>query len=112
MSARLLEARGQSTVEVVAMLPLLVAVALACAQVLLAGAASEFAGNASEAAAVAMLQGGDPAKAAREAVPGWSRAHLRVRVRGDSVRVAVRPAELIPPLAKALTVHSEASAGR
>jgi hypothetical protein len=104
--------QGQSTVELVAMLPLLVAVALAVAQVLAAGAASEFAGHAAEAGAIALLQGGDPARAARDAVPGWSRSRLDVRVRGRSVRVVVRPAPLVPPLASLLTARAEASAGR
>jgi hypothetical protein len=110
-ASRLGPESGQSTVELVAMLPLLVAVAFTVAQVLAAGAASEFAGHAAEAGAVALLQGGDPVQAARESVPGWSRSKLDVRVRGRSVRVAVRPAPLVPPLADLLTAHAEASAG-
>ena len=104
-------ARGQSTVELVALLPLLFVVVFAAAQVLLAGAAREFAGHAAEAGAVAMLEGGDPAKAARDAVPGWSRGRLEVRVHGSVVRVAVRPAALVPPLAGALVAHATARAG-
>lgn len=104
--------RGQSTVELVALLPLLVVVALACAQLLMAGAARELAGNAAEAAAVAMLQGGDPEDAARDAVPGWSRSRIDVTVRGGTVRVALEPARLVPPLADRLVAHAEAHAGR
>ena len=103
--------RGQSTVELVAMMPLLLVVVLAAAQVLLAGAARDFAGHAAEAGAVAMLEGGDPAKAAREAVPGWSRGGIAVRVHGSVVRVSVRPAALVPPLAGALVAHASARAG-
>lgn len=103
--------RGQSTVELVGMLPLLLAVAFAIAQLLMAGAASEYAGHAAEAGAVALLEGGDPAKAARDAVPGWSRSRLDVRVHGRSVRVAVRPTRLVPPLADLLVAHAEAKAG-
>lgn len=95
-----------------ALLPLLVVVALACAQLLMAGAARELAGNAAEAAAVAMLQGGDPEQAARDAVPGWSRSRLEVTVRGVSVRVALEPARLVPPLADRLVARAEAHAGR
>src|SRR4051794_41759126 len=102
---------GQSTVELVAMLPLLVAVAFAIGQLLMAGAASEYAGHAAEAGAMALLEGGDPAKAARDAVPGWSRSRLDVRVRGGSVRVAVRPTRLVPPLADLLVAHAEAETG-
>jgi hypothetical protein len=103
--------RGQSTVEVVAMLPLLVAVALAIAQVLAAGAAREFAGHAAEAGAVALLEGGDPEKAAREAVPGWSRSRLQVEVKGESVHVTVRPQGIVPPLARAMETTSVARTG-
>jgi len=103
--------RGQSTVELVGMLPVLLAVAFAIAQLLMAGAASEYAGHAAEAGAVALLEGGDPAAAARDAVPGWSRSSLDVRVHGRSVRVAVRPTRLVPPLADLLVAHAEAKAG-
>lgn len=102
---------GQSTVELVALLPLLVVVALACAQLLMAGAARELAGNAAEAAALAMLQGGNPEEAARDAVPGWSRSRLDVTVRGGIVRVALEPARLVPPLADRLVARAEAHAG-
>lgn len=103
--------RGQSTVELVALLPLLVVVALAATQLLLAGAASEYAGHAAEAGAIALLQGGDPESAARAAVPGWAHARVDVRVAGREVRVAVRPASLVPPLARLLVAHDRARAG-
>jgi hypothetical protein len=103
--------RGQATVELVAMLPVCVAVAFAIAQLLMAGAASDYAGHAAEAGAVALLEGGDPAQAARDAVPGWSRSSLDVRVRGRSVQVTVRPTRLVPPLADLLTAHARARAG-
>lgn len=103
--------RGQSTVELVGMLPLLVAAGLAAAQVLLGGAAREYAGHAAEAGAVALLQGRDPERAARDAVPGWSRSRVDVAVRGGAVRVALRPMALVPPLADALTARSVARSG-
>ncbi len=103
---------GQSTVELVAMLPLLLAAAFAVAQLLAAGAAREFAGHAAEAGAVALLQGKDPAAAARDAIPGWSRSRLRVEIKGKSVHVAVRPAPLVPPLADAMVARSVARTGR
>jgi nitrogen fixation protein FixH len=112
VAARWRGQRGQSTVELVAMLPVLFAVVWAVAQLLLAGAASEYAGHAAEAGAVAMLEGGDPAAAARDAVPGWSRSRLVVEVDGAAVRVAVRPPSLVPALAVALTAHAQARAGR
>ncbi|MFL5843699.1 MAG: hypothetical protein ACJ762_03330 [Solirubrobacteraceae bacterium] len=94
-----------------ALLPLLAVVGLACAQLLMAGAAREFAGNAAEAAAVAMLQGGDPQDAARAAVPGWARSKIAVDVKGGTVRVQVDPAPLVPPLADLLTAQAVAHSG-
>jgi hypothetical protein len=102
---------GQATVELVALLPLLVAAGLACAQLLAAGAASELAGHAAEAAAVAVLQGENPTAAARDAVPGWSRDRMTVRVRGRHVRVRLRPPSPIPALADRLAARGEADAG-
>ena len=104
--------RGQSTVELVALLPVLFAVIWAVAQLLVAGAAAEYAGHAAEAGAVAMLEGGDAAAAARDAVPGWSRSKLAVEVDAASVRVAVRPPSIVPALAAALTAHAQARTGR
>ena len=63
-------ARGQSTVEVVGLLPLLLAAGLAVFCVLSAGRAEEAAGNAAEAGAVALLQGREPRAAARAALAG------------------------------------------
>jgi hypothetical protein len=78
-------------VELVALLPLLVAVALGAFAVLAAGRASEFAGHAAEAGAVAILQDRDPAVAARDALPGWSRRRARIRVEGRRVEVTLTP---------------------
>lgn len=103
--------RGQATVEVAALLPLVVLVALAAAQLLAAGAAAELAGHAAEAGAVALLQGGDARAAARKAVPGWSRRRMDVRLRGRHVSVRLRPPAALPGLAKLLTATRDADAG-
>lgn len=102
---------GQATIELVAITPLMVALALAVAQVLAAGAARELAGHAAEAGALAKLQGGDAEVAARESLPGWARGRLDVEVEGEVVRVAVRPVPLIPPLADALVARARAVGG-
>ncbi len=70
---------GQASVELVALLPLLVTVAVAAGHVLAAGAAHELAGHAAEAGAIAVLRGGgeaDARDAARAALPSWSRARV------------------------------------
>lgn len=104
--------RGQATVELVALLPLLIAVALAAGQALAAGVAHELAGQAAQAGAMALVQGdGDAAAAARDALPGWSRDRVRVVVRGRRVRVVVRPVAVLPGLAGRLTADRTADAG-
>lgn len=102
---------GQASVELVAMLPLLVAIALAGAHVLAAGAARELAGHAAEAGAIAVLRGGDAHDAARGALPRWSRRGLDVRVRGRAVRVRVEPLAVVPGVADLLAATVTADAG-
>lgn len=97
--------------ELVAILPLAAVVALAAGQALAAGLAAEMAGHASHAGAVALLQGGDPERAARAALPGWSRTRLAVDVDGRRVSVQVRPVALVPGLAKLVSAKSVAFAG-
>ena len=84
-------ADGQSTVEVIGLLPLLLAVGLGVFGFLGAGAAREAANGAAEAGAVALLQGRDARAAARSALPGWPRRRTRITVAGRRVTVAVTP---------------------
>ncbi|WP_259314849.1 hypothetical protein [Capillimicrobium parvum] len=93
------------------LLPVLLAVALGAAQLLAAGVAHEAADHAAEAGALAILQGGDPADAARDAVPGWARDRVAVDVAGRRVSVAVEPPSPFPGLADRLTAHASAHAG-
>lgn len=102
---------GQASVELVMLAPLVVLIALAAAQLLAAGAASELADHAAEAAAVALLQGADPRDAARGAVPGWSRDRMAVHIDGSKVRVRLRPVSPIPALAELLEARADADAG-
>lgn len=86
---RLAGERGQATVELVALVPLLAAVALIVGGFLAAHAAREAADQAAVAGAVAQLQGTDPVRAGRSASPSW--AKLSVRVRGGTVIAEVTP---------------------
>jgi pilus assembly protein CpaE len=101
--------RGQAAVELLAVLPLVLAVAAAAAQLLAVGYSSVLAGNAAEAAALALAGGGDPRAAAREALPGWSHAHARVSVDDGEVRITLRPPTLLNALAGELRVSATAS---
>jgi hypothetical protein len=83
--------RGQATVELVALLPLVGVLAALLWQTLLAGEAIWLGGGAARAAARAAALGADPARAARSVLPrGFERA-LRVRRAGDgTVAVTIR----------------------
>ena len=101
--------RGQGSVELVAIVTVLLAVALGAAQLLAASYADVLTGNAAEAVALAVAGGGDPEAAARAALPGWSRKRLEVAVRGGEVRVRLRPPALIPRLGGELEVTAHAA---
>jgi hypothetical protein len=102
---------GQACVEFVALVPLLAVIALSVAQLLAAGAVAELADHAAGAAAVAILQDADPAAAARDAVPGWSRRRMTVRVVGRRVHVQMRPPSPLAAISKLLRADATASAG-
>jgi hypothetical protein len=100
--------RGQATVELVALLPVLALLGLALWQVVVAGQAMWLAGAAARAAARASAVGADPAAAARGALPPALERRLRVRA-GDpgDVRVAVAvPAVLTGGTVTMVTAHA------
>lgn len=103
--------RGQAALETVAMLPVLIAVALAIGHVLAAEASRELAGNAAEAAAIALVHGADPRDAVAAALPDWSRDRVDVEVDGRAVSVRVRPPAAVPGLADLLATTARADAG-
>ena len=99
---------GQSTVELIGLLPLLLAVGLGVLSLLSAGAAEQAAGGAAEAGAVALLQGRDARTAARAALDDWPERRTRVVVHGRRVTVRVTPRG---PLGSRLTAEVSADAG-
>jgi hypothetical protein len=101
--------RGQATVEAIALVPLMLAVGLGLLQLLAVGYASVLAGNAAEAGALALAAGTDPGVAARQALPGWSRARARVEVDGGRVEVQLRPPSPMKALADGLEVTGTAT---
>lgn len=102
---------GQGSVELVAMLPILLAVGLALVQLLAAGVAHGLAANAAENAAIALGDGEDPADAAREALPGWAKDDVHVMVRGRRVSVRLQPLTIFPGAGSALATVAHADAG-
>jgi hypothetical protein len=101
--------RGQASVELVAALPALLLLALAILQLLAVGYSAVLAADAAEAGALAQAGGGDARAAARNAVPGWSRARMTVTISGRSVRVRMRPPSPLASLAGRLEVRSTAA---
>jgi hypothetical protein len=110
MSARILDQRGQATVELIAALPALVVAGLVALQLLVVGYAVTLADGAAEAGALALASGGSPAEAAREALPGWGRERVSVEVEGGTVSVRLRPPSPIGALSERLAVSSSAAA--
>ena len=83
--------RGQATVELVALLPVMAALVAALWQAALAGHAAWAATSAARAAARAEAIGADERRAARSHLPGSLERGLRVTTRaGGEVRVSVR----------------------
>jgi hypothetical protein len=99
---------GQASVDLLAALPAVLAVALVVFQLLAVGYSEVLAGDAAEAGALALAGGGDAAEAAKRALPGWSRSHMRVRVGGGRIRVLLRPPSPIPAVARTLEVEAGA----
>jgi hypothetical protein len=82
--------RGQATVELVAVLPLVAVLAATMWQATVAGQAVWLAGSAARAAARATAIGADPRAAARGVLPArLERGLVITRVDGHGVRVAI-----------------------
>ena len=80
---------GQASVELVALLPLIVVLGALLWQAVVAGQALWLSGSAARAAARATAVGADAQAAARRALPTRLEAGLRVGAVKDGVRVAV-----------------------
>jgi hypothetical protein len=102
---------GQSSVELVALLPLVLIVAVSVASLLGARAASGQAAAAAQAGAMALLQDENPRAAARDSLPDGARSRSTITVRGREVAVEVRPRTLLPFLSATLEASASANAG-
>jgi hypothetical protein len=100
--------RGQALVETLWLVPVAAAVIAAVAMVGIWIYAGSEADAAAEAAAIALIQGSDPAAAARASVPGWGKGSdsLRVTARGGRVLVSLTPNGLAGGLAPLLAAES------
>ena len=100
--------RGQASVELLGSLPVMLLLGAVLLQLLAVGYASVLAGQAAEAGALAVASGADAVEAARAAVPGWSRARMRVEARAGRVEVTMRPPAVLRALGRALRVDAAA----
>ena len=99
--------RGQASVELVGVLPLLAVLCALLWQAVVAGQAVWLSGSAARAAARAAAVGGDPARAARDALPGRLERGLRVAADGaGGVHVVLGvPAVLTGGTLTTITAH-------
>ena len=100
-------ARGQSTIELVILLPALLLVLAGIATSILAVWASIEATDAARAGARAGMLGADPTATARAALPDTLRGGASILVGPEGVRVRVRILPVVPLLA----VEVEGAAG-
>lgn len=99
---------GQASVELLGALPVLVVLGTFLFQALAVGYSAVLAGNAAEAGALSLAGGGEAEHAAREALPGWSRAGMGVAVDDGRVEVSLNPPSPIEALGEELEVTSVA----
>ena len=105
---RIRAADGQATIEVVAVLPLVLVLGVAIMALLAGRSASEGAAAAAHAGAMALIQGEDAKAAALEAIPGRD---ATIDVSGRRVRVVVHPPLRLPFAPDLLTGRATADAG-
>ena len=106
--------RGQASIEVLGLLPLVGLIALLALTMIASHTAGEQAGEAAEAGALVLLQGGgDPRSAAEDALSEATRKRTTITVSGRRVHVRVRPqlALPIPGLGDRLAGEAHADAG-
>ncbi len=87
--------RGQAAAELVAIVPIAIAVLALVAQLAIAGFSLWTAGDAARAGARAAAVGGDPEAAARSALPGWLEGGAEIDTAGP-VEVNVRAPAVVP----------------
>jgi hypothetical protein len=100
---------GQASVELIGGLSALLLAALVGFQLLTAGYAAVMADHAAEAAALALANGEEPAKAARAALPGWPPRSLRVQTGRNRVAVELTAPSPLGFLKRRLVLTGEAA---
>ena len=104
-------AAGQATVELIALLPLLITLTLGLFTFLAADRAHEQAAEAAQAGARALFNERDAQEAACTVLGRSPRCRRDVRVSGRAVTVRVRPRSPFTPLNRSLEAVETAKAG-
>jgi Flp pilus assembly protein TadG len=107
---RLRDTAGQATVELVALVPMLIVVACAGYALLVTFQTRAIVDHAAQNGARALLQELDARSAARASLPERERERATIRVERRRVSIALTPA-LPLGLGRALTVHGASDAG-
>ena len=109
--SRLAGEAGQSTIELVALLPIIAVVAAAGFTVLSSRSAADQAVAAAQAGAMALLQDANPRDAARAALPASVRPRAAIRITGRRVLVTIPASGPLAAVAPFLAASSTADAG-
>lgn len=99
---------AQAQVELVALVPVLVAVAAVIVQLLAVGYTQSLVDGAADAGAHALAAGLPAEPAARAALPRWAADEARVSADGGEVEVSLATPSLIGEVGRRLTVASTA----
>jgi hypothetical protein len=102
---------GQASVELVALLPIVLIIGVAILTLLAARAASGQAAAVAQVGAVALIQDEDAREAARDALPPDARRRATIHLDGRALTVTVRPETRIGFLGDALSATASANAG-
>jgi hypothetical protein len=101
--------RGQASVELVALLPLIAAIVVLLWQAVIAGQAVWLAGTAARAAARAQAVGGDPAAAARATLPPGMQPGLKATTDEEGVvKIRIRIPSVLPGEHRIATITAQA----
>lgn len=90
-ASRLASETGQGSVELIALLPLVLILGVGISLLLAARATAGQAAAGAQAGAMALLQDQSPEEAARHALPPETQAAATIRITGRRVTVTVRP---------------------
>ena len=91
----LLEERGQASIELIAIVPILLLVLIGVVQLFSYGAATDSAASAVEAGAIALIQGENATAVIANSLPSNIRKRAKISVTDREVKIVVEPSMLL-----------------